>query len=190
MQFGIRKLLFLAAAVAVVCALYVSARNYYYAERRHAELVLAEVSGISNVKLHSYVDVVEEVASTSFSVDGQADSVVAVAGLGNYKNDRSISVSSLGKWRFRVFGQRHVGAYSVDTGKPVVSQYLGCHIQLGPASPYKDLLPFEVSKLQDVVDHYAELEELFEHWPRAAKPGSVILEDGTTQFFYVVEEGQ
>jgi hypothetical protein len=50
------------------------------------------------------------------------------------------------------------------------------------------LIPFEINTLQDVVDHYAELVRLFETWPREAEPGTVTLEDGTTQYFYVIED--
>lgn len=75
-----------------------------------------------------------------------------------------------------------------STGEPIESNYIAGHLELGPASPYSDLIPFEVNTLQDVVDQYAEIVDLLETWPREAKPGSVKLEDGTTQYFYVIEE--
>ena len=61
MQFGIRKLLLVVVGVAVLCSLYVAARNIYYAERRQAQSALAKIKGISNIDLHSYIDVTEEV---------------------------------------------------------------------------------------------------------------------------------
>jgi len=39
-----------------------------------------------------------------------------------------------------------------------------------------------------VVDHYRELVELLEAWPREAEPVALTLEDGTTQQFFVVKE--
>lgn len=51
------------------------------------------------------------------------------------------------------------------------------------------VIPFEIKTIQDVVDHYQELVDLFESWPRETEPGTVTLEDGTTQYYDVVEEG-
>lgn len=63
MQFGIRKLLLFVTAAAMVCAMLVGVRNEYYEDRRLAESVLAKVEGISEITLHSFVDVFEEVNS-------------------------------------------------------------------------------------------------------------------------------
>lgn len=120
-------------------------------------------------------------------MDAYPDSVIAIAGLGDYHHEGHFFVGQIGKWRFRTFGRRHVGAYQEETGEPVESDYRGFHIQLGPTSPYRSLLPFDVATLQDVVDHYAELLVLLETWPLEAAPGTVTLEDGTTQFFYLIE---
>jgi hypothetical protein len=113
MQFGIRRLLIVVAAVAVLCALYVAARNLskavYYAQRRQAESVLAEIKGISDIKLHSHVDIVEEVNSSRFSVDGQPNSIIAIGGLGHYEDEGKFAVNRIGKWQFRTFGRRYGG---------------------------------------------------------------------------------
>lgn len=81
-----------------------------------------------------------------------------------------------------------MGAYIAATGDPVESKYSGGYIALGPGSPYSELIPFKVNTLQDVVDHYEDLVDLFETWPGESKPGTVKLEDGSTQYYYVVEE--
>ncbi len=178
------------AAVAVVCGLYAFTRSIYYAERGQTKSVLAEVKGISTVQLRAYIDVVEEVYSSSFTIDGQPDSIITIGSVSHYEDNGSFHVNRLGKWQFRTFGRRHAGAYEASTGKPVESDYKGFHIALGPNGPYKDLIPFEVNSLQDLVDHYGELVDLFETWPREAKPGTVVLDDGTTQYFYVVEDSK
>ena len=188
MRFGIRNLLLVVAGVAVVCALLVSARNTYYADRRQTESALAKVRGISDVQLHSHFDVTEEVNRSSFSVDGYPGSIVELGGLGRYADQSRFSVSRVGKWTFRVSGRRYGGAYKADTGEPVESNYFGGNILLGPNSPYKELIPFEVDTLQDAVNHYADLIDLFDSWPRESEPGSVMLEDGSTQYYYVVED--
>ena len=188
MRFGIRNLLLAVAAAAVVCMLFVIARNAYYAERRQTESTLANVKGISDVQLHSHVEVTEEVHSSNFSVDGHPGSIVALGGLARYADDGRFSVSRVGKWTFKISGRRYGGAYRADTGEPVESNYIGGHIELGSNSPYQDLIPFKIDTLQNVVDHYTDLVDLFDSWPRESEPGSVMLEDGSTQYYYVVED--
>ena len=169
-------------------SLFVAGRNTFYSERRQTEAVLAAVQGISNIELHSYIDITEEVNASCFSVKSHPGSVVGVGGLCSYADEGRFALSRIGKWAFRTSGRRYGGAYVAATGEPVESDYFGYHLALGVGSPYHALIPFEVNTLQDVVDHYQELVDLFETWPREADPGTVTLEDGTTQFFYVVEE--
>ena len=188
LRFGIRSLLIAAAAVAVMCALFVAARNQYYAERRQVNSVLADVDGISIISLNSHIDVTEEINGTSISVDLHPGSIVQLGGLRDYEDTGRFFVSRIGNWRFNVSGRRHLGAYIAATGEPVESEYFGNHIVLGPGSPYSDLIPFEVNTLQDVVDHYEDLADLFETWPGESNRGTVTLEDGTTQDYYVVKD--
>ncbi len=173
-----------------MCSLFVVGRNTYYSERRQTETALAAIQGISNVKLHSCVDVIEEVNSSSFSVESHPGSIIRIGGLCYYADKGKFAVNQIGKWKFRISGRNYGGAYVAATGEPVESDYLGFHITLGVDSPYRKLFPFEVNTLQDVVEHYQELVELLESWPRETEPGTVTLEDGTTLYYYVVEEGE
>jgi hypothetical protein len=190
MQFGIRKTLLLTVGATVICLLFIVGRDTYYSERRQTESALATIKGISNIKLHSCVDVIEEVNSSSFSVDSHPGSIIRIGGLCHYADKGQFSVSRIGKWAFKISGRHFGGAYKASTGEPVESDYLGFHIILGVDSPYRKLIPFEVNTLQDLVDHYQDLVDLFETWPRETEPGKVTLEDGTTQYYYVVEEGE
>ena len=187
MRFGIRRLMLLMSVVGLVCATYVLARRIYFGDRIQAQNILGQVQHIHSIQIHGHDDVVEEVNRSSFSVDGYPDSIVVIGGLSHYEHERCFSISQIGKWRFRVYGCRHNGAYRADTGEPVESFYIGFNLTLGPNSPYQHLLPFEVHSLDDLVDHYVELIELFESWPREAKPGTVVLDDGTTQYYHVVD---
>lgn len=190
MRFGIRKLLLFIALAAALCSLFVIARNTYYYDRFRTESVLYKLQGISNIKLHAYVDVTEEINSSSFTVDGQTGSLVALGGLASYEKGRRFWVTRVGPWNFRVTGRRHIGAKNAVTGEPVQSDYLGSGIELGPNSPYNSLFPFKLTTPQDLVDHYAELVDIFETWPGKANPGKVTLADGTTQFYHVLKQGK
>jgi hypothetical protein len=190
MRIVIRKPRIIFVGLVGMCVLFVFARSTYYSERRQTESVLATIKGISNISLHSHIDVTEEVNSSSFSVDGHPGSIVRLGGLCSYSDEGRFMVSQVGKWGFRISGRGYTGVYEAETGEPVESDYSGFHIAFGVDSPYQAMVPFEVNTLQDVVDHYDELVNLFETWPREAEPGTVTLEDGTTQYFYVIEEGE
>lgn len=190
MRFVIRSFLFTVVVVAFVSSLFVAAHKAYYAERRQAEAILAELKGISNIRLHSHVDITEAVHATSFTVDAYPGSMIVLAGLCAYRDGGVFAASRIGKWTFKISGRHYGGAYIAATGEPVESDYFGWHLCLGVDSPYRELIPFEVQTIQDVVDHYQELVDLFESWPRETEPGTVTLEDGTTQYYYVVEEGE
>ncbi|MCC9608632.1 hypothetical protein LOC68_09295 [Blastopirellula sp. JC732] len=175
-------------AGAILCAIIVAGRNHYFAERLQAWSALADVRGISNVELRSRVDVMEEVDGVSFAIEGRPDSVVEIGSLGEYENSGRFPVRRIGKWTFRVSGRRHMGAHAKATGEPLEANYFGSHIGLGPDNPYNALVPFELNTLQDVVDHYEEIVELLETWPRESAPGTVTLEDGSIQHYYVIED--
>lgn len=186
-RFTLRGLLLTTAAVGVACSLYLYARNFYYAERRETQAVLRDVKGIA-YEITTFADDVEEVARVNITLDEHPDSHIAISGLGKYRSDRRFGISRIGKWRFVIYGRHYAGAYLEATGEPVESDYLGGHIELGPYSPYNKIIPFKVHTLHDLVEHYQELVDLFETWPREAEPGTLTLEDGSPQYFYVVED--
>jgi hypothetical protein len=187
-RFGIKSLMLVTAAVCVACALYLYARNFYYAERREAQDVLADIKGIS-FTIEGFHDVVEEVSRINVSVNKHPKSIIQLGNLNRYQAAGAFSISRIGKWRFAISGRRKSGAFVAATGEPVESQYHGGHIELGPHSPYNKLIPFELNTLQELVDHYQDLVALFESWPRESQPGQVTLDDGSIQHFHVVEDG-
>ncbi|XZE17669.1 hypothetical protein SH449x_002944 [Pirellulaceae bacterium SH449] len=79
--------------------MFVTARNNYYAERFQTESALAKIKGISNIKLHSYNDVTEEIRSSSFSIDSQPGSIVQLGGLVKYADEGRFSIHRIPRWR-------------------------------------------------------------------------------------------
>jgi hypothetical protein len=186
-QFGIRKLFLAASIIAVMCVLYVAARNRYYADRIQVQSILAGVQGISDIKLHPHFDVVEEVNHISVTVENIPDSMITFGGLADYGEAGRFSVGRIGKWQFRISGRRHGLVFDSETGESIESSYFSGHITFGRGSPYNKLLPFEINTVQDLVDHYEDLVQVLANWPRETKPGSVVLDDGSTQFYSVRE---
>ncbi len=189
MRFGIRHLMLAVALVALFGGLFVMARHRYYKERRETHLTLAQVKGISNIEIRTYVEEFEEVASSSFSVDDVPGSIIEIGNLNDYLDHGRIYLNRIGKWKFRISGRGHLGAVDANTGKPVESSYIGSYIAVGSNSPFKELIHFEINSLQDLVDHYQELNDLFESWPRQTNPGTIQLEDGNLLHYSVTPDG-
>lgn len=176
------------ALVAFFGGLFLTARHLYYNERRVTHLTLAKVKGISDIKVRTYVEEFEEVASSRFTVDNVPGSIVEIGNLNDYLDSGRIYLNRIGKWKFRISGRGHLGAVDANTGKSVESSYIGSYIAVGSNSPFKQLIPFEINSLQDLVDHYQELNDLFESWPRQTNPGTIQLQDGSLLHYSVTPD--
>lgn len=175
--------------VAIICGVISFASRMYYAERYAVQAILKKVDGIG-YSIDTFEDVLEEVAKVTITVDGIPDSRIVLVGLTEYESNGSFAITQLGKWRFVTTGSRFLGAVDSATGEPVKSNYWGGHIAVDPHSPYKEIIPFPINTVQDIVDHYQELVGYFDKWPRESEPGHVILDDGSVQKYYVLDTGK
>jgi len=189
LTFGTRGLLWTTLTVALICGTISFASRMYYAERHAVQSILKNFDGIDYSML-TYEDVVEEVGSVTITIDDIPESRIVVQGLEQYKTSGQFAISEIGKWRFVIAGTTFMGAKNSSTGEPVKSNYWGGYITLGRDSPYRELIPYPTNTLQDIVDHYRELVDYFETWPRESEPGEVILDDGSAQRYYALESGK
>ncbi|MCA9105745.1 MAG: hypothetical protein KDA83_09990 [Planctomycetales bacterium] len=183
--FTLRRLLWLVAMFALVSLIAVWVRNQHYSERREINAALAQIQGLSNVRLRTHQEGTEQVDSVAVSLAGKPDSVIEFGNLHALEPSGTFFVSRIGPWTFSVSGKRHLGVVDAMSGKSIESDYLSGHIPFGPTSPYADMFPFDVSSPQSLVDHYDEVLDALSSWPREDSPGSVKLVDGTTQWFFV-----
>ena len=172
--------------VALICGMISFASRMYYAERYAVQAILKKVDGIE-YSIDTHQDVMEEVAKVTITVDSIPDSKIVLVGLSEYESNGRFAISQLGKWQFVITGSTFLGATDSKTGEPVKSNYWGGYIAMAPHSPYKEFIPFPINTVQDIVDHYEELNDLFDTWPRESEPGQVILEDGSVQKYYVLD---
>ena len=175
--------------VALICGVISFASRTYYAERYAVQAILKKVDGIG-YSIDTFEDVLEEVAKVTITVDGIPDSKIVLVGLSEYESNGRFAISQIGKWRFVITGSTFLGARDSTTGEPVRSSYWGGHIALDPKSPYRNIIPLPINTVQDIVDHYQELVDHFDSWPRETEPGQVILDDGSVQNYYVLDTGK
>ena len=181
-RFGTRSLLWITLIVAILCGLISFAYRMYFAERYAVESSLKKIDGIG-YSISTHEDVIEEVASVTITLKDLPDS--RIVGYG-FATSESTGAFALGE----IQGRRFLGATDSSTGEPVESNYWGGCIQLGNHSPYKDIIPYPTHTLQDIIDHYEELVDYFDTWPRESEPGRVVLEDGSVQKYYVLDTGK
>ncbi len=185
-RFGTRSLLWTTLVVAIICGLISSAYRMYHAERYAVESFLKKIDGIG-YSISTHDDVMEEVAGVTITLKDLPDSRIVFYGLASYESNGTFSLGTIGKWRFVTQGRRFLGNTVSSTGEPVESDYWAGFIDLGANSPYKDIIPYPTRTLQDIIDHYEELVDYFDKWPRESEPGHVILDDGSVQTYYVVD---
>lgn len=169
--------------------LFVAGQNFYYHERNQIQNLLLDVDGICDISLNGFEEEFgESVATTSFSLKDHPDSCPQIAGLENYESTRQFHLAQIGPWQFVVAGRRHLGAVVAATGEPVETDCIGGSIEIGGNSPYMELIPYNVTTLEGLIDNYDNLATMFASWPRDSNPGQVTLDDGTKQYFYVVRD--
>nr|MCU0720530.1 hypothetical protein [Pirellula sp.] len=189
LRFGTRSLLWMTLVVAIICSLISFAYRMYYSERYAVESFLKEIDGIG-YSISTHEDFIEEVASVTITLKDLPDSRIVVYGLATYESRGAFALGEIGKWRFVIQGRRFLGATDSSTGEPVESNYWGGCIQLGADNPYEKIIPYPTHTLQDIIDHYEELVDYLDTWPRESDPGQVILEDGSVQKYYVLDTGK
>ena len=188
-RFGTRSLLWITLIVAMLCGLISFAYRMYFAERYAVESYLKKIDGIG-YSISTHEDVIEEVASVTITLKDLPDSRIVVYGLATYESTGAFALGEIGKWRLVIQGRRFLGATDSSTGEPVESNYWGGCIQLGADNPYEKIIPYPTNTLQDIIDHYEELVDYFDTWPRESEPGRVVLEDGSVQKYYVLDTGK
>lgn len=183
---------FLAKSSFVLCLiaglLLVPLNESFRSERTRVERLLAKIDGVCDIELSARPGITERIRSVKFSVENDPNNVIGTYGLSRYDETGRFFIYRIGKWKFIAKGVRHSGVYNARTGKYVESQYLRGSLEFGMHSPYAGLLPFSIETVEDIVEHYPRLVEELEKWPRESEPGEVVLADGTTQYFYVVED--
>jgi hypothetical protein len=175
--------------VALICGMISFASRLYYAERYAVGSFLKKIDGIG-YSISTHEDVLEEVASVTITLKDLPESRIVVYGLATYESTGTFALGEIGKWRLVIQGRRFLGATDSSTGEPVESNYWGGCIQLGADNPYEKIIPYPTHTLQDIIDHYEELVDYLDTWPRESDPGQVILEDGSVQKYYVLDTGK
>ena len=184
-RFGTRGLFATMLVVALVSGAISLANRAYYAERYRVRSILNKIDGIDYTML-SHEDIFEKIGSVTITIDSIPDSQIVLLGLARYGKSGRFAISQIGKWRFVIQGTTYLGATDAKTGEPVKSNYWGGYIDAGRKGPYRDLIPYPTDTLQDIIDHYEELVEHFDSWPRESDPGRVVLDDGSLQKYYVI----
>jgi hypothetical protein len=134
----------------------------YYMDLIHVRSRLANIDGITDVRVYGFDDVSYEVTLATFALEGRPDAVIGSRWLGEPGH---VWLQRLGPWEFQECSYGFQGVINTATGKPVETLGFRDCIDIGPSGEYAAMLPVKIRDLNDVVSHYDELVRYFSTWP-------------------------
>jgi hypothetical protein len=190
-QYSLRTLFIAVAVVALLCKLPDLWHGFWHGFYYHERIKIAELIEQSP-EVHSaeYVgfddDFTENIIVTTIELRDRPDATLRLCHLEDHENGsfRHLYVQQIGDLTFVVGGVYVSDQPNRTTGEPVTSQFWRCDVDIGPDSQLKDVLPFTVSTLDELIERYDELIAYFETWPTAGNRGTIRLPDGTERYYY------
>ena len=189
-RYNVRTLLIVTAVAAVFCTVPVLWRGCYYNERNNIARLLARYPEIQHVSYGGFPDeFTENVVVTTIALRDRDNAILKLCGLENHNDGsfRHLRIQRIGDWTFVVGGYGHSGVTKIATGEPVKSHFLTANVDIGPDSEFKDILPFTVSTLDELLERYDELVAYFETWPTKDNHGTLMFSDGIERYYYSIK---
>lgn len=160
----------------------------YYQERIRIADVIAQTPEIQSASYHGFDDFpIENIVVTEIELRERPDANLRLCRLEDHENGsfRHLHVQQIGKLNFCVGGFRDSDAPDKKTGKPVKRAFWWSDVDIGPDSKLKDILPFTVSTLDELIERYDEIIAYFETWPSPENRGTIRLSDGSELYYYI-----
>lgn len=192
LRFGLRLLFWITAIVAVFAYIPTMLYRGYYWQLNHVNAVLAANREIENVRIEGNEDVFYEAEWVEFSICGKPGSKVALVVPHGERIDggTKLWLSQLGPWSFTTFGHGYDGVTLIDTGEPIKTDFNWNWVDVGSDGPFAELIPVKANTVADIVEHYDELVEFFETWPKQSSPGKVQDQSGTLLHYFASPRSQ
>jgi hypothetical protein len=160
------------------------------------EQIRSRLESLSNVEIieikRSGRDFTAPVSAVSFRLKDRPGSFIELYSPGYSllkQKSTYFDLSRIGRWQLSSCGYDYVGHYEMATGKQVKSVYGSSGIDIGTEGPFADNLPFKVETIEDIISHYSELENIFEHFPDRGCRGEPIPRAGNEVSFHLPEKG-
>lgn len=102
----------------------------------------------------------------------------------SFRDGDHIFLGTIGPYEIIVEGEGYVGAYKMETGEPVRSQFYGGAIDIGREGAFAQFFPFKMNNVHDVIARYDDITEIIARWP--AEPDKTHFKDdeGTDYYYY------
>ncbi|MCC9606863.1 hypothetical protein LOC68_15735 [Blastopirellula sp. JC732] len=182
-------LIYVTLVVAGAAGIYKMSQTSFYRERDQCLANFQRMPGIDNVVVHGHEVSRFEVDSVQFSLAGRPDTLVKLGGQEELfdckSSDRleSLAVLQIGPWTFGGQGKKPRKGSTAE--EPLFSKFGIYALSFGPDSPLRDLVPLKIESVDDLVEHYDELVELLESWPRKEAPGHLERGDETLDYWVI-----
>lgn len=192
-QLSVPWLLYLTLVVACIAGGWSFSKSVYYHER---DLYLANfqrMPGIDDVAVrgsdvYGLYFVVEDI---KFSLTGRPDTRVRIAATEELIHCKSsealpmLAIQQIGPWQLRAQWNE---TFTLDDGEVIEFPIEAHAFPFRSAANFREEVPLEIDRIDDIVAHYDELVELLATWPHYESPGR--LEQGEKSLEYWVQDNR
>lgn len=177
------------AVTALLCKLPAIWHSIYYGERIKIAELIQQTPAVLSAEYGFDADITENIIVTRIKLRERPDAILKLCRLEDHENGsfRHLHVQQIGDLILFVGGFRDLDRQNKENGDPVKSDFWQVDVDIGPESEFRDILPFTVSKLDELFARYDELIAYFETWPTLGSPGTIRLPDGRERYYYVLK---
>lgn len=159
----------------------------YYAEFNDIKASFETMPDVDIVEIGGNRDLTYEDIWAHISVRGKGHIHLYSLTRKSFRDGDHVILGAIGPYDINVEGEGYVGAYKMDTGEPVRSQFYGGAIDVGREGAFANFFPFEISNVQDVIARYDDITAIISQWPAEADKKHFKDEEGTDYYYFVKE---
>lgn len=177
------------AVVALLCKLSDLWHAIYFEERIKIAELIQQTPAVRSAEYVFDADITENIIVTRIELRERPDAILKLCRLEGHENGsfRHLYVQQIGHLTFVFGGYRVSDRPDSKTGEPVKSRFWRGDVDIGPDSMLRDVLPFTVSTLDELIARYDELIAYFETWPTSGNRGTIRSPDGSERYYYVIK---
>lgn len=178
------------AVVALLCKLPDLWHAIYFEERIKIAELIQQTPAVRSAEYVFDADITENIIVTRIELRERPDAILKLCRLEGHENGsfRHLYVQQIGHLTFVFGGYRVSDRPDSKTGEPVKSRFWQGDVDIGPDSMLRDVLPFTVSTLDELIARYDELIAYFETWPTSGNRGTIRSPDGSERYYYVIKQ--
>lgn len=189
----VTRAIFIGGCVAVAAMLWLIPaiwHEIYYQERIKIDELIKQTPAVRSAEYLFDTDITENIIVTVIELRDRPDATLRLCRLEDHENGsfRHLYVSQIGDLILFVGGYRDSDRPKKENGEPAMWDFAQPSVDIGPDSEFKDILPFTVSTLDELIERYDAIIAYFETWPTSDNRGTIRLPGGDELQYYVQKQ--